>query len=73
MNGPKDPKPRVLSLPEAQGGLLETPPRWQYKQQEVQPLPVGGAFARPVQNKIFLYFPSSGQYFLVAMVIYWLP
>ena len=26
-NGPKDPWPRVLSLPGAQGGLLETPPR----------------------------------------------
>ncbi len=29
VNGPKDPWPRVLSLPGAQGGLLETPPRWQ--------------------------------------------
>ncbi len=28
MNRPKDPWPRVLSLPGAQGGLLETPPRW---------------------------------------------
>ncbi len=28
VNRPKDPWPRVLSLPGAQGGLLETPPRW---------------------------------------------
>ena len=28
MNGPKDPWPHVLSLPGAQGGLMETPPRW---------------------------------------------
>ena len=28
VNGPKDPWPRVLSLPRAQGGLLETPPCW---------------------------------------------
>ncbi len=28
VNGPKDPWPHLFSLPGAQGGSLETPPRW---------------------------------------------